>query len=161
MPAPQKACPVVIRDRDGLTQILAFRHPVAGLRIVKGSIEAGETPATAAARELEEESGIVGTAVTDLGSASIGDPPARWHVFGVATGDLPDEWSHRTSDDQGHVFAFFRHPLDVVPDAEWHVSFREALAYIVLARTRIGHGVPASPPLDLARARSGPDRGPP
>lgn len=34
-----KACPVVLRHSTEL-EILAFRHPLAGLQLVKGTVEA-------------------------------------------------------------------------------------------------------------------------
>lgn len=44
--------------------------------------------------------------------------------------DLADAWSHHTADDGGHVFRFFWHPLDELPNEEWHPIFRDALAVI-------------------------------
>src|SRR6476469_8158119 len=55
---PNKACPVVFRDDAAFSRILVFRHPSAGIQLVKGTIEPGEDPAKAAVRELCEESGI-------------------------------------------------------------------------------------------------------
>lgn len=52
-----KACPVVLRSRETL-EILAFEHPLAGLQLVKGSVEPGESTDMAAVRELMEEAGI-------------------------------------------------------------------------------------------------------
>ncbi|MHC8286071.1 NUDIX domain-containing protein [Pseudomonas sp. XS1P51] len=46
-----KACPVVLRNIEQL-EILAFRHPLAGLQLVKGSVEPGELTGAAAVREL-------------------------------------------------------------------------------------------------------------
>lgn len=59
-----KACPVVIRPER---QILAFQHPRAGLQLVKGGVEPNEHPAKAAERELSEESGLILSAIRDLG----------------------------------------------------------------------------------------------
>ncbi|WP_272972120.1 NUDIX domain-containing protein [Comamonas terrigena] len=75
---PGKACPVVIRGL-GTIEILAFEHPLAGLQLVKGTIEPGETSAAAALRELREESGLHASHVaTDLGISSVrGTQPAR------------------------------------------------------------------------------------
>ena len=36
-----------------------FRHPLAGIQLVKGTVEPSENPADAARRELFEESGLV------------------------------------------------------------------------------------------------------
>ena len=54
--AADKSCPVVLRARETL-EILAFEHPLAGLQLVKGSVEPGESTALAAVRELMEEAG--------------------------------------------------------------------------------------------------------
>ena len=37
--AVDKACPVVLRHTTEL-EVLAFRHPLAGLQLVKGTVEA-------------------------------------------------------------------------------------------------------------------------
>ena len=64
---PGKACPVVIRGQ-GAIEILAFEHPLAGLQLVKGMIEPGESSRDAALRELREESGLIASNVlADLG----------------------------------------------------------------------------------------------
>jgi len=64
---PTKACPIVLRDSTA-SKIMAFRHPSAGIQLVKGTIEPGERPANAALRELREESGIANATVyQDLG----------------------------------------------------------------------------------------------
>lgn len=39
----QKVLPIVIRRRDSL-EILAFRHPLAGSQLVKGTLENGGAP---------------------------------------------------------------------------------------------------------------------
>lgn len=38
-----RACPVVLRESGGL-EVLAFEHPLAGLQLVKGRLEPGESP---------------------------------------------------------------------------------------------------------------------
>jgi 8-oxo-dGTP pyrophosphatase MutT (NUDIX family) len=69
--ATDKACPVVLRSPQGKCEILAFCHPLAGHQFVKGTVEAGETPAAAALRELYEEAGITAQAITTmLGSSN-------------------------------------------------------------------------------------------
>ncbi|WP_432767542.1 NUDIX domain-containing protein [Pseudomonas frederiksbergensis] len=65
--SPNKACPVILSSIPG-THILLFRHPIAGVQLVKGTIEIGETPAQTALRELSEESGIeAASVVSDMG----------------------------------------------------------------------------------------------
>jgi 8-oxo-dGTP pyrophosphatase MutT (NUDIX family) len=55
--SPNKVCPVILSSIPG-THLLLSRHPIAGVQLVKGTIEEGETPAQSALRELSEESGI-------------------------------------------------------------------------------------------------------
>lgn len=127
-----KACPVVMRaGRD----ILAFRHPLAGLQLVKGGIAPSEPPAKAAERELHEESGLTLSAIRDLGQSTqivVGD---RWHFWLMEARPLPDHWSHDTLDDGGHRFAFFWQPVDTQPSADFAAPFHRALAHIAQALT--------------------------
>lgn len=124
-----KACPVVLRQR-GETEILAFRHPMAGLQLVKGSIKAGEGIEAAALRELHEEAGIAGgRASGSYGSELIAGLP--WHFIRISTPELPEAWVHHCADDGGHDFAFFWHPLgDEADGSFWHEDFRSALGVI-------------------------------
>lgn len=126
-----KACPIVLRQRNGL-QILVFEHPLAGVQLVKGSVEAGESCADAAIRELFEESGIMATRVlADLGVWRSGYQQQHWsfHLCEVPT-ELPDTWLHHAEDDGGHDFRFFWHTLQSPASEKWHDVFREALAWM-------------------------------
>jgi 8-oxo-dGTP pyrophosphatase MutT (NUDIX family) len=132
----EKACPVVLRRRGGL-DILAFRHPLHGLQLVKGTIEPHETPETAAVRELAEEAGILeGRAAAHLAAVPIDE--TTWHFVLIFPLDLPETWTHHC-EDEGHDFAFFWHPLDADGGA-WHPYSIEALTVIraALARERWG-----------------------
>ncbi|OOV92200.1 NUDIX hydrolase [Pseudomonas sp. MF4836] len=130
-----KACPVVLRHAAAL-QVLAFAHPLAGLQLVKGSLEPGEASAVAAVRELAEEAGIKGEVIADLGLWVAPQTGQRWafHQCRVAP-DLPDTWTHFAADDGGHEFRFFWHPLASEPSAQWHPLFQGALAFL---RQRLG-----------------------
>ena len=55
----RKAVAVVLRPRDQATEVLVFRHPLAGVQIPKGTVEEDETIEAATLRELKEESGLV------------------------------------------------------------------------------------------------------
>ncbi|XWN31601.1 MAG: NUDIX domain-containing protein [Devosia sp.] len=127
-----KVCPVLLRNRDGVLDILAFKHPLAGCQLVKGGIERGETVLQAARREVFEESGMA----TEPSGRHLGvwyGAPNPWHMIRLDTAEaLPDRWEHHCADDGGHVFSFFWWPLDQVPGAGWHVLYREALAFIRL-----------------------------
>ena len=118
-----KVCPVVLRRKDGRVDILAFRHPSAGLQLVKGSLEPGEDAARAALRELREESGICDAEIVSfLGTFRVDEPSQEWHAFLCATPSLPDTWSHFTEDGGGHKFSFFWHPLDQETHDNWHFA---------------------------------------
>ena len=125
----EKACPVVLRQQGGI-EVLAFRHPLAGLQLVKGTIESREAPAAAALRELAEEAGITDARISGRYGATLLATDEYWHFFRVSVPDLPDSWTHHALDDGGHDFQFFWHPLGTPADDEWHPNFRAALAYI-------------------------------
>lgn len=127
---PGKACPVVIRGQ-GPIEILAFEPPLAGLQLVKGTIEPGETSAAAALRELREESGLHASHVTaDLGLWASGHANQIWAFHLCEVHNPPDSWTHRTGDDGGHDFRFFWHPLSQQPSAQWHGVYQRALQHI-------------------------------
>ncbi|HFF5634371.1 TPA: NUDIX domain-containing protein, partial [Acinetobacter baumannii] len=54
----EKVVPGVFRKINNNLEILVFRHPLAGIQIVKGTVEHQEQLEYAALRELYEESGI-------------------------------------------------------------------------------------------------------
>ncbi len=127
-----KVCPVILRRRGGMQQILAFRHPLAGCQLVKGTLEPGERPEQAVLRELEEESGIGQAVIVEkIGELDIGEAGQHWHLFLCQPeAPLKDEWSFFTADGGGLTFEFFWYALDVEPDESWHHVFRTALAFI-------------------------------
>ncbi|MBK0394819.1 NUDIX hydrolase [Ramlibacter algicola] len=125
-----KACPVVLRG-TGRVEVLAFEHPLAGLQLVKGSVEASETAAQAAVRELREESGVVAHVVADLGTWDAGFEQQRWSLsLCEPHAPLPDGWVHQSAGDEGHAYRFFWHPLGQPPSDDWHDVYRRALAHI-------------------------------
>ncbi|WP_035898078.1 NUDIX domain-containing protein [Labrenzia sp. DG1229] len=127
---PAKACPIVVRMRNGQPEVLAFVHPLAGKQFVKGTIEIGESPLEAAIRELREESGLqVSSPLTSLGVFAVGDSAQPWHFFKCMSTALPDTWSHQTEDDFGHTFTFFWHPLSEPLNYDWHPIFHEAFDF--------------------------------
>ncbi|WOE82112.1 NUDIX domain-containing protein [Pseudomonas protegens] len=129
MPA-NKACPVVLRHTTEL-EVLAFRHPLAGLQLVKGTVEAGESTAAAAVRELAEEAGLQAEENRFLGLWHSGFSGQAWafHECRVRV-PLPESWTHFTADDGGHRFEFFWHPLASEPSAQWHPLFQAALGFL-------------------------------
>lgn len=137
--AVDKACPVVLRMREAV-EILAFEHPLAGLQLVKGSVEAHESSDVAAVRELWEEAGIATVVGRDLGEWRFDVTGHTWafHECQVVE-DLPDTWVHFADDDGGHEFRFFWHPLMSEPSEQWHPVFKEALH--VLRMTLLADGL--------------------
>lgn len=127
-----KACPVLLRRREGKLQILAFRHPKAGAQIVKGTVEEDEEPHETVLRELAEESGIDDARLVEaLGKLVLRGNKQRWHIFLCDVARiLPDSWSHYTKDGGGHFFDFFWHDLEETPGDEWRPAFRTALGFI-------------------------------
>ena len=126
-----KACPVVLRDPTA-SKIMAFRHPAAGIQLVKGTIEPGERPADAALRELREESGIANATVyQDMGlwDAEYEGQVWSFHLCSISQA-LPESWSHRCPDDGGLDLNFFWHDLNSEPSEHWHPLFRRALEFI-------------------------------
>ncbi|MCG2591513.1 NUDIX domain-containing protein [Ramlibacter sp. XY19] len=114
-------------------EMLAFAHPLAGLQLVKGTIEPGETVEAAALRELREESGITqARIVQDLGSWDPDPGSPRWHFVVCAVDEaLADHWTHQAADDGGHAFRFFWHPLAADPAPEqWHAVYLDALKFL-------------------------------
>lgn len=125
-----KSCAVVLRVRETL-EIMAFEHSLAGLQLVKGTIEPGESSDLAAVRELKEEAGIESTVGRSLGTwrSSVTGHTWAFHECHVAQ-DLPDTWMHFAEDDGGHEFRFFWHPLMSEPCEKWHQVFKDALSVL-------------------------------
>lgn len=130
---PNKVCPVIVRRRGSIDEVLAFEHPLAGCQLVKGSIEAGESVEAAALRELTEESGIAAAKVV----RSLGIWPSDFEgqiwalVECTPAQTLAESWVHHAPDDGGHAFRFFWHPLQEPPNSQqWHALFRGALRFI-------------------------------
>ncbi len=132
----QKVVPIVIRRRDSL-ELLAFRHPLAGSQLVKGTLEDDEEPECAALRELAEESGIRDATVgSALGRLIYPESGQEWHFFLCRVScPLADEWSFFTQDGGGHLFQFFWQDLETAPDSSWHQDFQRALSFV---RRRLG-----------------------
>ena len=129
---PGKVCPVVIRGLCAI-EILAFEHPLAGLQLVKGTIEPGESSRDAALRELREESGLIASNVlADLGIWIPGYKNQIWAFHLCEVDSSPESWTYRANDDGGHDFKFFWHPLSQQPNQQWHWLFQGALKYIAI-----------------------------
>jgi 8-oxo-dGTP pyrophosphatase MutT (NUDIX family) len=133
-----KVVPVLMREKRGVREILAFRHPKAGLQIVKGTLEAVETLEAAALRELAEESGITGARVVRALGASVDIVEGQqWAFLLCEAGEQPARWLYSTADDGGLILSFFWQPLGEPLVGDWHVSFVRALDFV---RERIRPG---------------------
>lgn len=130
--AVEKVVPVILRERDGITELLVFHHPNAAVQIVKGTVEPGENLTDAALRELAEESGIVSvTSVESKGSWFVEISNQTWNFFLCSTEEhLPDSWDFYTLDDGGLVYSFFWFPVHQPPGTDWHPIYQAALSQI-------------------------------
>ena len=54
----QKVTAFITRERNGVKELLVFRHPNAGIQIPAGTVEDGEHLETAVKREVYEETGL-------------------------------------------------------------------------------------------------------
>ena len=124
--------------------MLLFVHPLAGVQLVKGTVEPGESVCEAAVRELAEESGIEGSScATDLGAWEQCLPGQVWHfrAMNLPSSALPERWCHQTQDDGGHQFEFFWHPLHGPDPENCHPVYAGALKYL---RTQLPPGSAAA-----------------
>ena len=128
---PDKACAVLLSPTFP-PKILLFRHPQAGVQLVKGTIESGETPGQAALRELMEEAGITRAVLKrDLGHWDAVHQGQVWSFQLCEVQEpLAERWSYQTHDDHGHVFNFFWASFDDLPYDECHPVFQRALVYL-------------------------------
>jgi lipoyl(octanoyl) transferase len=83
---------VVLAVRRGEEHLVVHRSPAKGAywHCISGALEPGETPAEAAARELEEETGLVATPVElDAGFRySLSEEPERLPDFAPGTTEI-------------------------------------------------------------------------
>ena len=62
----EKVTAFVTRERNGVRELILFRHPTAGIQIPAGTVEDGETPEAAVIREVFEETGLQGVKIEQL-----------------------------------------------------------------------------------------------
>ncbi len=128
----KKVCPVIFRVKNAQKEILAFRHPLAGIQLVKGTVEENEDLQLAAARELAEESGIAHVSAAEFkGTLLFAEENQLWHFYLCETEEnLEDSWDFFADDDGGLNFSFFWQPLGEKPSGAWHPVHRKALEFI-------------------------------
>ena len=54
----QKVTAFIVREREGVKELLVFKHPTAGVQIPAGTVEKNEDIETAVKREVYEETGL-------------------------------------------------------------------------------------------------------
>ncbi len=74
--------------------MLAFRHPLAGSQIVKGTVEPDESLKATVIREMVEESGGGVIVKRDLGSLFHDHVNQNWPLFECVSKPLSDSWEH-------------------------------------------------------------------
>jgi 8-oxo-dGTP pyrophosphatase MutT (NUDIX family) len=119
----QRVLAYVTRERDGVRELLVFDHrddPAAGTQVPAGRLDPGETLERCLLRELDEEAGVRGRIIRELGRPAW--PPKydnRAFEVEVVGGTPPENWEHRVhgkGDDAGLVFFYRWVPL--TPDLE-------------------------------------------
>ncbi len=98
-------------------ELLVFEHDdpglQAGVQVVAGGVDPGETFEQAAVREVLEEAGLVLENPVLIGSKDVywegkGNPNQRWHFFWLeANGETRDAWDHTVTageEDAGMVY---------------------------------------------------------
>ncbi|MGR5420812.1 NUDIX hydrolase [Vibrio sp. PNB22_4_1] len=125
-----KVCPIVFRNEN--REILLFEHPLAGVQLVKGTVEKFDQDLLRAARrELEEESGIRQVLESHYLCQWQSDfQNQTWHFVLCICGELPEQWLFHTLDDGGHDFAFFWHDINKDISSKAHPVFQRALVKV-------------------------------
>ncbi len=123
----RKAVPLLLRH--SAPEVLAFHHPLTGIQLVKGTIEAGERDEAATKRELWEESGVVHASLSYLGVSHSIVQGQKWVFYRGSGAGLPERWTRHCADDGGHDFRFFWHPLGAELKG-WHPVFEAVIQQV-------------------------------
>jgi len=110
---PRKAFVYVVR-RDGPRLLVFDSLDEPGCEVPKGGLEAGETFAEAAVREVREETGVVVRVVRELGVTRYEGEEQRFLLAEAADG-LPESFEHTVTGDgvdRGLRYAFRWLPID-------------------------------------------------
>lgn len=112
----KKAYGYITRVRDGKTQVLVFRHPIAeaGIQIPKGTVKPNENTYDAVIREVKEETGLENIKVERLIAEDnwVNDDGTIHNRFfyKVNVSNTPDSWYYKPTgggDEEGLIFHFF------------------------------------------------------
>jgi 8-oxo-dGTP pyrophosphatase MutT (NUDIX family) len=101
-PIVSKAFVYLTRGERDLLLVSHPMHPEAGLQVPAGTIEPGEDPQEAAARELAEESGLrafriesyLGERTCDMRPFRKEQYHRRFFFHAILTGEAPERWRH-------------------------------------------------------------------
>ena len=128
----KKVVPVILRNQKQGLEILAFRHPLAGIQLVKGTIEQDEKYDEAAIRELFEEAGLIAEPKPKfIGNFTLNCIQQDWYFYLCEVrADLAETLIHHCQDGGGLDFEFFWYRLNQKPNESWHETFQEALAFL-------------------------------
>jgi ADP-ribose pyrophosphatase YjhB (NUDIX family) len=128
-PTPQVAATIIVEYADGIVLAQRATPPDAGIwHLPIGHAEFGEDPATAAAREAQEETGLVVTDVRFLvytHSRSYGDPRMWYIVFGFVGRAI----GGTLAANEAEVSALQVLPITAVPELKWTSQQRTLAAY--------------------------------
>lgn len=114
----KKVVPVILRYKKHGLEILAFRHPLTGVQLVKGTIELDEKYNEAAICELFEEAGLnAEPSPKFIGDFKLKSNQQDWYFYlcELRT-DLAETWIHHCRDDGGLDFKVFWYPLNQKPN---------------------------------------------
>ena len=136
-----RAFAFVIREEALVPQLLVFDHPDGTTQIPKGRIDPGESPAVAAMRELEEESGLRLDSPSHLktvtrqfvrpDTSEVVDE--TWHLFHFpAPPGVLEYWTHHAVDEEMD-YAYRWLPIDSDLPSRLHDYFSDLAAYLEAA----------------------------
>ena len=117
---------VYVEREDGLLVFNHRDHPEAGTQVPAGGIEAGETVAAAAIREVREETGVqLDETPVLLGTHEhfdgLGQPALSHFLRAPAPEGLPQAWSHVVSGNGEDATLVFECRFDHAPEL-WPVQ---------------------------------------